>query len=72
MTLNVSISSVEWCFFTRYGRKVAFFSIVCRKICFQKVPYFLTIFGILSLYVVMIGMKLSSKADDSAHCPPLL
>ena len=24
MTLNASISSVEWCFFARYGRKVDF------------------------------------------------
>ena len=31
MPLKVSISSVEWCFFTRYGRKVDFFSIECRK-----------------------------------------
>ena len=34
MPLKVSISSVEWCFFTRYGRKVDFsrlFSIECKK-----------------------------------------
>ena len=34
MTLNVSISSIEWYFFSRYGRKVEFsrlFSIECRK-----------------------------------------
>ena len=31
MTLNVSTSSVEWFFFTWYGRKVDFFSIECRK-----------------------------------------
>ena len=35
LTLNVSISSVEWCFLKRYGRKVDFnrlFSIECIKI----------------------------------------
>ena len=36
MPLKVSISSVEWCFFTRYGRKVDFFSIECRK---MSLPY---------------------------------
>ena len=42
MALKVSIFSVEWSFFTRYGRKVDFslvdfFSIECRKdfICFS-------------------------------------
>ena len=32
MTLKVSTSSVEWFFFTWYGRKVDFFSIECRKV----------------------------------------
>ena len=36
MTKKVSTSSVEWCFITRYGRKVDFFSVECRKILFFK------------------------------------
>ena len=41
MTLNVSISSVEWCFLHDMGEKstlVDFFSIECRKGCFFCFP----------------------------------
>ena len=41
MTLNVSISSVEWWFFTRYGRKVDFCRLFFHRVQKTCVLYFL-------------------------------
>ena len=67
MPLKVSISSVEWCFFTRYGRKVDFSRLLFHRV--QKSFVFFSIFNSFDLEIQFFNNNSWIKSSLRVQIP---